>query len=595
MRPNLTNKFTTRSNQAKLTLLKYLFPFGIAIVMSACGGGSSSSSEQTPTPSPQQPPEPTPVSTSLLSDKATAQRFMAFAGFGATDAQLEAMIGTDATDWLTQQFAMPYQSYLERVLPKLEVEQPETRNSTASTQRYQLEMFWDAAIAGQDPLRQRMLFALSQIVVANDNNRKNAHREAYYLDQLGRNAFGNYQDILLDITYTPLMGRYLTYLNNRKGDPVSGRLPDENYAREILQLFSIGLVELNMDGSLKTESGSPDAGIETYDNDDIINLARVFTGLTFDPAQRGIGAYYHPMVMIDERHSTLEKHFLNTQIPAQTDGATSIQLAIEGIFNHPNVAPFMARQLIQRFTTSHPSPAYIERVASAFETGQFIADNGVSFGSASRGDLTATLAAILLEPSLFLPTSEATTSAGKVREPVLRFIHWARAFSLSNVNSAAETQLRATDSPSKSLGQRPFGSPSVFNFYRPGYIAPSTQSGELGLTAPEFQVVNTGSAIGFVNFMTAYITNNTRTTSDTDTFVPNYSQELLLASDPPALVEHLSMLLTGGRMTDDTKLQIQQAIESIGVRSTDQQADLLARVELGIIMAVSAPSFTVIY
>ncbi len=596
--------------------------FIFVLGLSACGGGESSSSTNQPSqpttqpppvsspsptpepepkpepvPEPEPEPEPAPQSSSLLQDKASAQRFMAFAGFGASDQALEKLVGTDAADWLAAQLAMPYDSYLQRVLPKLQVEQPATRSSTTSTQRYQLEMFWDAAITGQDVLRQRMLFALSQIIVANETNRRQAHREAYYLDVLGRNAFGNYRDILTEITYTPLMGRYLTYLGNRKGNPENGRLPDENYAREILQLFSIGLVELNMDGTLKRSDTDPITGVETYTNIDIVNLARVFTGLVLDPSKQGPDAWYHPMKMSETRHSSLEKNFLDVKIPANTKGQQSIKLAIDGIFSHHNLAPFIARQLIQRFTQSHPSSDYIERVATAFEQGNFEADNGQSFGDGERGNLSATLAAILLEPSLFTPVSELSNiqTVGKIREPVLRFVHWARAFELSNVNSSAETKLRAPQSPSTGLAQRPFGSPSVFNFYRPGYVAPGTASGARGLTAPELQIVNTGSAIGFTNFMTDYIIDNTRSVGSTNTFIPNYSHALSLADNPQQLVDYLAMLLTADRMSQTSKDLIKQAVTDIGIRATEEQADRLARVELAIIMAVSDPTFTVIY
>lgn len=534
-------------------------------------------------------------STTIIRDVKTAQRFMSFAGFGASKQTLEAMVNTDAADWLANQFAMPYDSYLESIRSRLVIQDdPENRGSTTSTQRYHLQMFWDKVLGGEDVLRQRMLFALSQIIVANENNQRQAHREAYYLDLLGQNAFGNYKNILTEITYSPLMGRYLTYINNRAGDPSTGRLPDENYAREILQLFTIGLVELELNGELTLANGAP---IETYDNEDVVNLARVFTGLRFDANELGTAAHYTPMEMNERNHSKLEKNFLNTSIPANTDGRTSIQLAIDGIFSHKNVAPFIARQLIQRFTASHPSANYIERVATAFETGEFIADNALIFGDGARGNLEATLAAILLEPSLFNPVDEPSNNItnGKIREPVLRFAHWARAFKVFNVNSAIERRLNNTTSTSSSLGQQPFRSPSVFNFYRPGYIAPGSNSGSMGLTAPEFQLVNTATAIGYTNFMTDFIVDNTATTTGENAFIPDYTDEMALADDAGALVEHLALILTGGRMTNDSQQLIIDAVESIELRASSIQEDKQSRVHLAIIMAVNDPSFAVVY
>ncbi|MBF7073659.1 DUF1800 domain-containing protein [Glaciecola sp. MH2013] len=552
-----------------------------------------------PTPEPEPEPDPEPEeSPTIMHDFASAQRFLSFAGFGGSTEQIQELVGTDAADWVEEQLAIPYNAYLPRVIPKLRVtDNPERRWSFTSTQRYHLEFFWDAAITGDDMLRQRMLFALSQIFVANVANQRVAQRETYYLDMIGQNAFGNYRDLLQDITYTPLMGSYLTYLGNRRGDPETGRLPDENYAREILQLFSIGLVELEMTGELKLAGGE---AIETYDNDDIVNLARVFTGLDFDPAEQGTAAHYKPMVMRENRHSQLEKNFLGTVIPANTPGTETIDLALDAIFEHPNVAPFISRQLIQRFTSSHPSPEYVERVANAFESGQFTAFGDKVFGSGQRGDFSATVAAILLEPSLFTPKEEISDeqllTAGKIREPVLRFLHWARAFELENVNSSAEVWLRFyIDRASEGLGQRPFAAPSVFNFYRPGYVAAGTESGEMNLTTPEFQLVNSGTAIGYANFMTNYILDTTPTAGNVDAYTPNYTRQLALADDPAALAEHLSMLLTGGRMTESSKTAIENAVSSISILSASADADRLTRVRVAIIMAVNDPSFTVIY
>ncbi|MEM9054963.1 MAG: DUF1800 family protein, partial [Pseudomonadota bacterium] len=462
-------------------------------------------------------------------------------------------------------------------------------------------LYWDHLITSDDELRQRMAFALSQIFVYSDiSNQSKQTRRAYYQDVLIRNAFGNYRDLLEEITYSPAMAAWLTYLRNRKGDERTGRMPDENYAREILQLFSIGVVELNMDGSPRLNAQGQQ--IETYDNDDIVGLARVFTGLT----QKGTNFYradddadYNPLVMYEDQHSQLEKSFLGTTIPAGTLGEESIDRALDTIFEHPNVAPFFARQLIQRFTASNPEPAYVRRVANAFESGTYIGPDGRRFGTTGRGDLKATLAAVLLDETVFAPDSTAPglIETGKIREPVLRFMHWVRAFDVQNINSANENRLRSTSDPVSGLGQHPFRSPSVFNFYRPGYIAPGTLSGEAELTAPELQIVNDSSAIGYFNFMTDFAFDRSgQRDSSLETFKPDYSDELLLVEDLPALVDHLNNLLTGGRMPADERDAIVNVLEPLPINTSTperEQTDKLQIVQTAVALVLNSSTFAV--
>ena len=268
-------------------------------------------------------------------------------------------------------------------------------------------LFIDEAIAGDDQLRQRMVFALSEIIVVSSNSDLDDYPEsmAYYVDILSDNAFGNYRDLLKEITYAPAMASYLTYLANEKGDPEMGRVPDENYARELLQLFTIGLNELNQDGSVKLSGGQP---VEIFDNDDITGLAKVFTGMSVKGSEfydlfndcntrNDCPQFYQPLEVFADFHSDLEKEFLGLTIPANTAGVQSIDMALDEIFSHPNVAPFVSRQLIQRFVTSHPQPAYIRRVANAFDAGRFTLPDGTVVGTSRRGDLKATLAAVLLD------------------------------------------------------------------------------------------------------------------------------------------------------------------------------------------------------
>lgn len=491
--------------------------------------------------------------------------------------------------------------------------------------------FWTNAIAGSDQVRQRMAFALSQIMVISNSGGElladTPPAVGYYQDILTSHALGNYRDLLGAVTYSPAMGYYLTYLGNRKGDPTTGRVPDENYAREIMQLFTIGLVELNMDGTEKTDANGN--AIETYTNDDITGLARVFTGLAVecfdfdetvscdDVSEQESGEefedtlYTSPMKMFESQHSTLEKSFLGTTIPAGTGGTESITMALDTIFNHPNVPPFVSRQLIQRFVTSHPSPAYIERVAMAFAAGSYTLPSGSVVGDGRRGDLQATIAAILFDDDARDDASVFDNTFGKIREPVIRFTNWARAFNVSPVTPEYQTLLPAAGSPNL-LGQQPYGASSVFNFYRPGYVAPGTLTGAAGLTVPELQIVNAATTPGYVNFMTAFITGGAQSSSaeelqdlaqdigatlDTaavqNSFQPNYDFEFDLATDAEALVDRVEAVMTYITLSPESKTGIIDAINAIPLNMSDNGLSAARRVHLAILMVMTTPDYLV--
>ena len=565
------------------------------MLATACGGGGDTPPSVTTPPSSGgsgggTTPPPVTKSASLMESEADVARFVAMAGFGATYAQQETMAGVDAANWLSSQFKTTPTYYLPSLKAQFE-------SGTELENWEHRAAFWDAMVTEPDQLRQRMVFALSQIMVASDEAMGNQPLTmAHYMDILSKNAFGNYRDLLGDITYSPAMAKYLTYLRNRKANDKTGRMPDENYAREIMQLFTIGLVELNMDGSAKLENGNT---IETYSNDDIMGLARVFTGLSY----KGPGfwdqdddAKYSRLISFPDRHSDLEKTFLGKTISAGTGPDDSINAALDHIFEHPNVAPFISRQLIQRFTSSHPTPAYIHRVARAFEAGSFTAPNELVFGSGNRGDLEATLAAILLDETV-LPGAGPTNQTGKVREPILRFVHWARTFDVAEVSTRNEWSLLYSES-SKRLSQRPFGSPSVFNFYRPGFVAPGSETGGSNLTAPEFQIVNESGAIGYANFMTDFALDRSPTVDDNwNTFIPDYSREMTMVDDPDALIGHLDNLLLSGRMSDQTRERIKLVLAEMPIRDDVEKSeqDKFARIGLAVTMTVTDPSFTIQY
>jgi len=559
------------------------------LTLAACGGDSAAPSPVSTAPptSPPPPPPPPPPAGKFFTELETeteAARFIIQAGLGANPQEISSLMERDAADWLQTEFQKPRTNLMAPIA--------NTFNATGDV-RFNMagEVFWDALFAGDDALRLRMTYALSQIFVISDVQVNDTPlATGYYMDLLSQNAFGNFRDLLTDVTYAPAMGDFLTFARNRKGDEHTGRVPDENYAREILQLFTIGLVDLNMDGTPKLSGGEP---IESYDNDDIRGLARVFTGLSYKGStfwNRDEDSMMFPLVMHDDFHSELEKNFLGATIGAGTGGTQSIDQALDAIFEHPNVPPFIARQLIQRFTASDPDPAYVRRVAESFAGGTFQAPDGTVFGTGQRGDFQATLAAILLDESIHAEPGQA--QSGKVREPVLKLVQWGRAFDVRDPLSVEEWRLNDTSSPADRLGQQPFRANSVFNFYRPGFIAPGTQAGEAGLTTPEFQIVNEGAALGYINFMTDFIYDRTGNEEETARFTPDYSDEINLADDPAALIDHLDLVMTGSRMSDQEKSAVIRVVETLTLE--DLEEDPRQRVNIAVLLVASLPSYAII-
>src|SRR5579871_3347391 len=333
-------------------------------------------------------PPPPPVSA------AEAARLLTQASFGPDDSSISSVQSSGVNGWISQQIAMPATltmvSDLDAQLAQLKMT---NASATLSANQFYGE-FWKQATTDSDQLRQRMRFALSQIFVVslNDSTIANDIRGAgSYYDMLGANAFANYRTLLEQVTLHPMMGIYLTYMSNQKEDPAGTRTPDQNYAREVMQLMSIGLVKLNTDGSPQLDTnGQP---IPTYTQDDILGLSKVFTGIswysptptntTFFGGNRDPNADNTPMIFYPQFHSTSQKQFLGTTIPASStpDVAGDLKIALDTIFNHPNVGPFIAQRLIQQFVTSNPSHAYIQRVATVFNNN----------GSGVRGDMAAVM------------------------------------------------------------------------------------------------------------------------------------------------------------------------------------------------------------
>ncbi|MEM1380589.1 MAG: DUF1800 family protein [Pseudomonadota bacterium] len=584
-----------------------------------------------PAPPSPPPPPPPPVSGADGVPFATASstsRFLTQTTFGPDPSDVTSLVGSSASEWYLAELAKPQSStsfYLDGFLQG-GFSNTDDRTILRSIPTF---TFWKNAISGDDQLRQRMSFALSQIFVVSDfaNNAISEIPQAItnHQEVLSAHAFGNYRDLLEAITYEPAMGWYLTFMGNQKADPVTGRVPDENYARELLQLFTTGLVQLNSDGSpVLSSDGVP---IELYTNRDITGLAKIFTGLDLEGIDRtlyptideiinqGTGLddnFLRPMAPHESLHAEDRKEFLNCSVPAGTTIEQSIDLALDCIMAHPNVGPFVGRQLIQRFTTSDPSPEYVARVSAVFDAGRYRLPNGANVGTGRKGDLAATLAAIVFDPEAREDTNLTNTRFGKIREPILRFTHWARAFQVAAENPEYVSRLWETQELS-ALGQHPFRAPSVFNFYRPGYLAPGTESGAVGMTVPELQIVNAASTTGYLNFIADWAYNwRVEAASELEeraflveaglvvddailagAFVAAYTEELALANDPTALVDHLDQLLVYGSMSEATKTAIIDTIAMVPFDDPNDRDAQNERVSLAIWLVMASPDYLV--
>ncbi len=475
-------------------------------------------------------------------DAQAAGRFLSQATFGPTDGDIETILAKGYNGYLTGQLATPSAShlaYMDNRLAQLRLANP---SATLSANQF-YESFWLFAATSPAQLRERMKLALSEIFVISlvDPN-VDVRGAASYYDMLGANAFGNYRTLLEQVALHPMMGRYLTHLSNQKEDLTTGRTPDENFAREVMQLMSIGVQELNMDGTVRRDGTG--AAIATYTPADISNLAKVFTGFswyaatptnsTFAGGGRTNDSYVRPMIAYANYHSTSAKTFLGVTIPAGSSNATAdLRIALDTIANHANVPPFMCKQLIQRLVTSNPSPSYVGRCSAVF----------VNNGAGVRGDLAAVVRSILMDAEARDGVITSSTSYGKVREPIIRMTNWMRAF---GATSASGAYLLNSTSANTSLSQSALTSGSVFNFFRPGYIPPNTRAGAQNLTAPEFQIVDEVTVAGYANTMQAAIGTGIGSSSDVRS---TYGREVAIASDSAALAERMNRLLLYGRMS----------------------------------------------
>ena len=515
-----------------------------------------------------------------------AFRFLNQASFGPTEASVAELIalGSPSTAyrrWIDGQMALPASLQLPTTQAATAAN-PSNPRVVANLRRSQ---WFKDAISGPDQLRQRVAFALSEIMVVSEYGPlwRLPLAVAGYNDVLVQHAFGNFRDLLEAVTLHPAMGLYLSMLGNRKGDEALNIRADENYAREIMQLFSIGLVQLEPDGTAKLDSdGQP---VPTYDQATIENLARVFTGWTYAGganfllARRTNDSLVVPMQAYPEQHDAGPKTLLSypgaikTELPAGQSPEQDLADALDNIFHHPNVGPFLARQLIQRLVTSNPSPAYVGRVAAKFNDD----------GTGRRGNLAAVVTAILLDPEARAAPQGDTE--GKLKEPLLRMVQFLRAYEAS----AANGEYRFDD-VDQVTGQGHLMSPSVFNFFSPSH-APSGEIADRGLVAPELEIVTEYRATTFANYLydQVFLRNSGISGLGAGVVVIDIRNEMALAGDPPALVRQIADKLLGGRISGELEAQMLAAISRI---PATRPAD---RVEEALFLAVVSPEFATLH
>ena len=527
-----------------------------SFALAACGGGGGGGGTTGTAP---------PPPTEVLPTRAQAARFLSQASTGSSKADIDAVAAQGFAAWLDAQFATPRATSHWDWLVAAGFNSSTSMNNQAGFD----PVMWRQLIASGDQLRQRVGMALLDFLVVGIDGVDLPWRQfavAAYVDVLMDGAFGNFRTLLQNISLNVAMGYYLTFAGNRKANPATGSVPDENYARELMQLFTIGLLKLNADGTTQMSNGAP---IETYGQDDITGLARVFTGWNLDSADNSTpDRLRRPMANNPALHESGAKTFLGTTIPAGTDGPNSLRLALDAIFAHPNVAPFISKQLIQRLVTSNPPPAYVARISAVFEND----------GTGVRGNLRAVVRAILLDVEARNDAIAGASTEGRLREPIMRLTGWARAFGASSPSGA--WPIGDTSSSSTRLAQSPGRSPSVFNFFRPGYTPPNSAIASAGLVAPEFQITNEPSVIAYVNYMSALVANGS------GDFKADYSAISALAGDSAALVDEVDILLGAG-LSAATKASIRGAVDSLAAGAAAN------RVNTAILLTLASPEYLV--
>lgn len=533
------------------------------------------------------------VPNTTLTNDQLATRFLAQATFGPSPdglAELRAL-NYDYSAWISREAAKPVSSAVSILTVARNAGQIGTID-TGLNRRARNQVM----ISGSDQLRQRVAYALSQIMVISDVESaisNGLEGPSGYYDMLARNALGSFSTLLMDVTRHPMMGRYLSHYRNRMANATTGTRPDENYAREVMQLFSIGLYQLQPNGNYVTDSnGRP---LETYTNDDITEFARVFTGFTDEgPNNTGSGSgrtdfpsnpvnYVAPMRMWEAQHDKGTKRLLQysgatkPNLPANQTGLQDVQDAITNLVEHPSTAPFISRQLIQRLVTSNPSEGYVARVSAIF----------VNNGNGVRGDLLAVVRAILLDQEARSTAFIADPEHGRLREPFLRVTHLLRAARYTVTDGILNFNFGGTVTQA-TIGHYPLSSPSVFNFYSPDFEPPGPVS-KAGLVGPEFQIMNSVFAVTLPN------TINTIIQSGAGTFRLNLSEYEALAATSQGLVDQLDLMFTHGTMSAESKAAIRRAVDGVTASMVPGGSNLnQTRARLALYLTVNSPDYAIL-
>ncbi len=488
------------------------------------------------------PPPPPPALPGGPPTSQDAARFLFQATYGPRPGEVEALQQQGFAGWLDQQFAMPTVSHLA-TYDQLLASSGEDPNPGLVR-----ESFFAQAVQGPDQLRQRVAFALSELFVVSDQDatlRKNPEALASYLDLLAGNSFGNFRDLLEAVTLSPAMGSYLNMAGSSKSISQLGVNPNENYAREVLQLFSIGLYELHPDGTLRLDATNQP--IPTYDQDVVKAFARAFTGWTLGGQSQGdLRKFFHPdrnfripMEPWTAFHDTDAKPLLDgNTLPAGQSAKTDLEQSLDLIFNHPNTGPFFCRGLIQKLVTSNPSPGYVYRCGQAF------ANNGAGV----RGDLKAVLRAVLLDYEARAVSIAARPDEGHLREPVVRIAGLLRTLDARPRNGRWKFA-RSFDVPGKSTSQTPLRSPTVFNFFEPDYALPG-EIAQSGLVSPEFQISTETTVVGAGNYLKAVLGAGGPASLLVLNLTPFQSPQV---ANDQALLDRVNQLLFAGAMSDATR------------------------------------------
>ena len=539
----------------------------------------------------------------FLPNHSSAAKLTAQSTFGATIETIDEISNMGFEDWMDVQLNLPLgPGMLDQVIAYHDFRKAGENNPDAGTSiRFWDYAWWQYHMTQPDYIRQRVAFALSEILVISQNSSfgGNPYAFGHYYDILLEHAFGNYRDLIQDITYHAAMGEYLTFINNPKTDTLENRFPDENYAREVMQLFTIGLFELNQDGTRILDAQNEP--IPTYDNYDIIEFSKVFTGLMWGDRPLQLNQFFKgdldrtsytvPMQMLNEMHEPGEKNLLNgftVMDRNPIDGDADINDALDNLFNHQNVGPFIGKLLIQRLVTSNPSPAYVSRVAGAFN------DNG----SGVRGDMKAVIRAILLDDEARDCDNALNDHFGKLREPFIRYVQVCNALKLTTTSGNYRNAMYYI---MDQVGQKPFTSPSVFNFFQPDH-QPIGPVAEADLVAPEFQIVNSQSIVGYFNALNDWIVRDSPTDEwslysgeevpENEKAYFELSDEIALAEDAylHQLIDRLNLVLAHGRLSSWATDLIINAIKEF---PDDDADDLDERVRIAIYLIMSSPEYLI--